>query len=44
MANNSSEIDNVIGKCVDEIWSKYDDDGNGYLDKWETKQFVQDTL
>merc|ERR1739844_840068 len=40
----SSEIGNVIGKCVDEIWSKYDDDNNGYLDKQETKRFVQDTL
>ena len=43
-SNSASEIDNVIGKCVDEIWSKYDDDNNGYLDKQETKRFVQDTL
>ena len=43
-ANSNAEIDNVISKCVDEIWSKYDDDGNGYLDKEETKRFVQDTL
>ena len=43
MAQNS-EIDNVIAKCVDEIWSKYDTDGNGNLDKDETKQFVRDTL
>ena len=39
-----NEIDAVISKCVDEIWSKYDDDGNGYLDKDETKAFVRDTL
>ena len=39
-----SEIDQVISKCVDEIWTKYDDDGNGYLDKDETKRFVKDTL
>ena len=44
MSNSASEIDTVISKCVDEIWTKYDDDGNGYLDKNETKQFVQDTL
>ena len=39
-----SEIDAVISKCVDEIWTKYDDDGNGFLDKDETKRFVKDTL
>ena len=39
-----SEIDSVIEKCVEEIWNKYDDDGNGYLDKEETKHFVKDTL
>ena len=44
MANSNAEIDAVIAKCVDEIWTKYDDDGNGYLDKEETKRFVQDTL
>ena len=45
MASNAdSEIDIVIGKCVEEIWYKYDDDHSGYLDKQETKLFVQDTL
>ena len=43
-SSTNAEIDAVISKCVDEIWSKYDDDGNGYLDKEETKKFVQDTL
>ena len=43
-STSNSEIDNVIAKCVDEIWSKYDTDGNGNLDKEETKQFVRDTL
>ena len=42
--SNSNEIDEVIRRCVDEIWSRYDDDGNDYLDKDETKRFVQDTL
>ena len=31
--NQMSEIDLVIAKCVDEIWSKYDKDNSGYLDK-----------
>ena len=39
-----SEIDQVIAKCVDEIWAKYDVDNSGALDKEETKKFVQDTL
>ena len=42
--NQNHEIDAVIRKCVDEIWIKYDEDGNGFLDKQETKQFVKDTL
>ena len=40
MSNSNAEIDSVIAKCVDEIWSKYDDDGNDFLDKEETKRFV----
>ena len=42
--NQVSEIDLVIAKCVDEIWSTYDKDNSGYLDKQETKAFVMDTL
>ena len=42
--SDSNEIDQVIQKCVDEIWTKYDDDNSGALDKEETKKFVQDTL
>ena len=40
----SSEVESVIARCVDEIWGKYDRDGNGNLDKEETKQFVRETL
>ena len=36
----SQNIDAVINKCVDDIWAEYDKDGNGNLDKAETKQFV----
>ncbi len=42
--SQTEEIDSVIKKCVEDIWAKYDDDGNGYLDKSETKAFVKDTL
>ena len=41
MAQN---IDAVIAKCVDDIWAEYDKDGNGNLDKEETKAFVKKTL
>ena len=41
MAQN---IDTVIAKCVDDIWAEYDKDGNGNLDKEETKAFVKKTL
>ena len=44
MNSQQTWIDKVIAKCVDEIWTKYDDDGNGFLDKQETKNFVMDTL
>ena len=34
-------VDRIIHKCVEEIWFTYDTDGNGYLDKDETRQFVK---
>ena len=36
--------DEMIVKFVEKIWSKYDADNNGYLDKNESKKFVKDTL
>jgi Ca2+-binding EF-hand superfamily protein len=39
-----SDIDQVIKKCVDDIWAEYDKDNSGALDKEETKKFVQNTL
>ena len=44
MSTGSTSIDTVINKCVDDIWAEYDKDGNGNLDKNETKAFVQKTL
>ena len=32
-----ADIDQVIKKCVDDIWSEYDKDNSGALDKAETK-------
>ena len=38
MSNTS--IGAEIAKCVDGIWAEFDKDGNGNLDKEETKAFV----
>ena len=35
-----SEIDEVIDNCIDDIWSTYDKDNSGYLDKQETRAFI----
>ena len=40
----ANKIDEVINKCVADIWTQYDTDGNGTLDKNETKEFVKKTL
>ena len=40
----TAKIDEVIEKCVNDIWSQYDKDGNGTLDREETKLFVKKTL
>ena len=42
--SSQTSIDAVIAKCVDDIWKEYDKDGNGNLDKEETKAFVKKTL
>ena len=39
-----SDIDIVIMRVVKEIWSEYDADNSGSLDKDETKLFVKNTL
>ena len=39
-----SDIDQIIEKCIDDIWKNYDKDNSGFLDKDETKLFVKSTL
>ena len=41
---NKSEIENMMAKCVDEIWEMFDDDGNGTFDVDETTDFIKHTL
>ena len=38
------DIDQIIEKCIDDIWKNYDKDNSGFLDKEETKEFVKNTL
>mmetsp|Transcript_36488 Transcript_36488/g.27054 ORF Transcript_36488/g.27054 Transcript_36488/m.27054 type:complete len:84 (-) Transcript_36488:29-280(-) len=40
MAVVEANIDNII----EEIWTKYDQDGNNCLDKDETKEFIENFL
>ena len=37
-------VDEIIRHCIDEIWIRYDDDNNGYLDREETRAFIRDSL
>ena len=39
-----ADVDKVIQSCVDDIWDEYDRDGNGTLDRDETKRFICTTL
>ena len=42
--SDGQQLNAVIEKCVNDIWEEYDKDGNGCLDKQETKAFVKNTL
>ena len=44
MQFETPSVDEIIKHCIDEIWDKYDDDNNGYLDREETKAFIKDSL
>lgn len=37
-------MDEIIAKCVKEIWANYDKDNNGELDMEEMRPFVTETL
>jgi Ca2+-binding EF-hand superfamily protein len=39
-----SDIDNVIKKCVDDIWKDYGKKGSDSLSKDQTRKFVMETL
>ena len=38
------DVNAVIAKCVQEIWTEYDKDNSGALDKAETRKFMEKTL
>jgi len=39
-----SDIDDVIKKCVDDIWKEYGKKGSESLSKDQTRKFVMETL
>ena len=39
-----ADVDSVIESCVNDIWSEYDKDNSGALDKEECKTFVLNTI
>jgi len=39
-----SDIDNVINKCVNDIWKEYGKKGSDSLSKDQTRKFVMETL
>ena len=39
-----ADLDQIIDNTIEEIWTNYDKDNSGFLDKTETKQFVKNTL
>ncbi len=43
-AEPTTDYEEVLQSTVDEIWSKYDTDNNGRLDKSEMRAFVEATM
>ena len=39
-----ADIDAVMAKVVNDIWAEFDSNGDGKLDRDETKEFVRSTL
>jgi Ca2+-binding EF-hand superfamily protein len=42
--DESSDINAIIDKCIDDIWKTYDKDSSGSLNKNEAETFIKDTL
>ena len=38
------EEDDALMQVVDNLWDTYDDDGNGFLDMDETRNFILDIM
>ena len=41
---DAPKIDDIVKKCIDDLWVKYDTDDSGYLDRQETFVFIKDSL
>ena len=44
MSATKAEASEKIDILIEQIWKKYDTDGNGVLDQNEAEQFIRDTL
>ena len=44
MSATKAEASEKIDILIEQIWKKYDTDGNGVLDLNEAEQFIRDTL
>ena len=42
--DDSTKESRIINQIVDKIWREFDKDGNGYLDRDETRLFLQSTM
>ena len=37
-------MNDILARCIDQIWIKYDEDCSGYLDREEAKKFVMESV
>ena len=44
MTDSTQQFKDIIDKYVQQIWAEFDGDGNGSLDRDETKKFVKKML
>jgi len=41
---STPNIDDILEVCIEEIWSQYDTDNSGTLDREECKEFILSTI
>ena len=38
------DVNIILQSCIDKIWTQYDEDNSGYLDREEAKKFVTESI